>query len=50
MKTIEEIIERLVLVKEDTQTTVISKDWIKSLVLDNIDNIVKDIKEELEKC
>lgn len=50
MKTLEEIIRKLTLVKEDTQTKVITKDWIKSLVLDNIDNIVKDIKEELDKC
>lgn len=47
MKTLEEIIRRLTLVKEDTQTKVITKDWIKSLVLDNIDKIVEEIGAEI---
>ena len=47
METIKDIIERFKLVKEDTQTTVITKDWIKSVVLDNLDKIVEELGVEI---
>lgn len=47
MKTLEEIIYELQLAREDTLLKVIDDDWIKSVVLDNIDKIVDEISYEI---
>ena len=49
MKTIQDIIDSLIALKEDKDWIIITDDWIKTMVIDDVDKIVEDIKEELSQ-
>lgn len=43
----EELIEKIQILKEDKPELIITDDMIKYYILDNIEMLVKEIKEEL---
>lgn len=47
MKTIDEIINMIQAYKEDNPQVVITEFMIKEIIEENIDNLIKEIKEEL---
>jgi hypothetical protein len=47
LKTVEEIIETIIIYKEDHPEVVITDEMIKDLINDYINSLIKEIKEEI---